>query len=539
MAYRFVPTFIIAVLALCAAAPQSQHVSRALPISSVMTSAPRYAAALPNVFAGARGLSLSAAALDRFIAPSVTGADRQLARKLMAFMPANQRGDFVYLDSTSGRLMSNNPALLKYIKVSFGKPGPVGQRAAVSAHRGTTINQVRGARPMNSYGNCSPANPPPAPHGAYVRDVSPCGFSAGWGFLNVECNTTFFNYPGQEAGYLYMELTGSSGSETEGGLQYNSDTSIAPWLNVNGNIESMSMYNYSTRYGCGQQLAVFAGATTGTQIFYVQVGQVPSYIDPQTEWVNQQQFSLDQASWLFTSAPGDVTGAGTDGAGFYTPCSFCSISKTTTIAQNQIQTYSDDGSYFGVDAADDNTIVWNQLAFGDWASDCYNGTTLCTFDVSADPTVYYSGTQFYPNYPIAQSDVTPTGYGPYQSYDGISLNGSRGQSIARKPLGAFTEPLPPMPCTADAAGNCLVLEQQEPHTSSCLVGYNQRGVPLYMYGNTYIYGVYHNGSPVHFLEKVTRIDGVESTGDEPPTCARSTAWSPGDPRVKYNDQNLP
>lgn len=208
--------------------------------------------------------------------------------------------------------------------------------------------------------------------------------------------------------------------------------------------------------------------------------------------------------------------------------------KTVTIAQ-QVQDYSDDGSYFGVDAADRNTISWDQLAFGDWASNCYNGTTLCTFNVSADPTLYYLGVQFYPNYPIAQSDVTPTGYGPYQSYDGISLNGSRGQSMARKPLGAFTEPLPPMPCTADANGNCAIVQSSAPYTLCDTGQTGIHGQPVFVKGSKATYSIYRNGSPVHYLETAVRTTTVPPAAP----CTFTTRWSPGEPRVQYNDANLP
>ena len=56
---------------------------------------------VPNVFAQARGRVLRDGDVDAYIAKSVTGADRLLARELMALMPANQRGDFVYFDPSA------------------------------------------------------------------------------------------------------------------------------------------------------------------------------------------------------------------------------------------------------------------------------------------------------------------------------------------------------------------------------------------------------------------------------------------------------
>jgi hypothetical protein len=151
-----------------------------------------------------------------------------------------------------------------------------------------------------------------------------------------------------DVGFLYMELTGSGGSETEGGLQYNSDISVQPHLNVNGTDMTSQMTNFSVKYGCGQELVVWAGATIGDLgEYFVEVGQLPGYINPEDEWVNSQIVSLDNAAWMFTQTPSDINGIGTDGAGAATPCMSCSIAKVASIAQ-QVQTYSVDGSYFDI-----------------------------------------------------------------------------------------------------------------------------------------------------------------------------------------------
>ncbi len=91
---------------------------------------------VPNVFAQARGLTLSDSDIDTYIDPSVTGSDRALAHQLMRIMPANERGDFVYMDS-NGRLMSNNPAKLVYVTVTRGS-APKASQASVSARRATS-----------------------------------------------------------------------------------------------------------------------------------------------------------------------------------------------------------------------------------------------------------------------------------------------------------------------------------------------------------------------------------------------------------------
>lgn len=58
-----------------------------------------------------------------------------------------------------------------------------------------------------------------------MRLVSKCGFAAGWGFVEVPVNDSYF-VPG-DAGHLYFEVRGTSGSLTEGGFEVYSDASIA------------------------------------------------------------------------------------------------------------------------------------------------------------------------------------------------------------------------------------------------------------------------------------------------------------------------
>jgi hypothetical protein len=254
---------------------------------------------------------------------------------------------------------------------------------------------------------------------------------------------------------LYWELQGSgnygnttgSKSLVEGGLEYYSDSSIAPYLRstaVSTNGGYVTMNNNSVRYVCGSTFAIWHGATADGFTTFTEVGMVPTTIDPETEWVNSQDVSLINASWLFFAAPGDYTGSGIDRAGVNTPCLQCSISQVTSIAQNGTSTYNNDGSYFGVDNYGDNAINWLQEGMGEWGSNCVNGTSLCTFYVSSDPLVYYGGPQYYPNSTVSGSDFGPSGYGAYETYDGIAVGGSGYNANGPRPAEkGYREPLPP------------------------------------------------------------------------------------------------
>jgi len=252
--------------------------------------------------------------------------------------------------------------------------------------------------------------------------------------------------PSGDNGYLYFEIRGSAGSLSEGGLDYYSDSSIAPYQRVNCSANPggfCNLTNGSARFIAGELLAIFHGVTQSGSLLFTNVGGVPDYINPQTAYVTSQEITLINSAWIFDASQPDTTGIGTDPAGNYSPCMKCSVSQLTTIAQSGATSYAIDGAYFGVDDYGDNTINWMQVAFGNWGSDCEPGTTLCQFYVSNNPFVYYGGPQYYPNDSISQSDYAVTGYGPYETYDGIDLTGISGSSVARKPLKAINEPLPP------------------------------------------------------------------------------------------------
>ncbi len=179
-----------------------------------------------------------------------------------------------------------------------------------------------------------------------------------------------------------MELVGNAGSLTEGGLQYNSDDSIQPYLRqyIPGRgSRYITMNNNGVHYTCGQNLAVMHGATSDGSMTYTEVGQVPSNLNPSTDWVDYGVFTLNNASWYFNPSPGDLNGGGIDYAGAATPCLNCSISQVTSLAQGN-SSVSYDGSYFGVDPAGAQ-IHWMQVAFGEWESDCQQGTNMKVFTI--------------------------------------------------------------------------------------------------------------------------------------------------------------
>lgn len=495
-----------------------------------------------NIYADARGKSLSDGDLDQYISAPLSSSDRQIAHKIMRLMPPMQRGDFVYLGA-DGHAFSNNPNLLA--NTSIGSKKPQVATSTIRPSRSTSISSTR--RRMWSASQCSPPNPPANPDGVYTRDVADCGFDAGWAFVNVGCGAT--NFAPNDDGELYFEILGSEGSLVEGGLEYYNDQSIAPHFRSTaapGN-GIVYMQNNTVRYACGQTLAIWHGITSDGSMTFTEVGQVPSNLDPQTAWMNEQIVTLNNASWMFYQAPGDFhTNPNQDGANWPSPCTSCSVSKMTAIAQGNVPSglgYIDDGSYFGTNGQY-NEINWLEVGFGNWASDCTTGTSLCTFDVASDPNVYYGGTEAYPDDSTAQSCtsqtdcssyVGQTGWGPYESWAGIALPGS-GVPAARTPAGKFTEPLPPPPCNADSYGYCAASTVSYDDATCYIWTYSVHTNSYYWQAHSlstkYGYVVYQSQRQAGIATKTVSRATYGCT-------TSSTSWSPSEPRVTYNDPNLP
>ena len=161
-----------------------------------------------NRLEAAAGTSLQDSQIESYIDPSVVGQDRALLHKLMATMPSKSRGDLIFWDSTAGHMVSNNTAQLDIAPISTGKNVSRSSSVVYARTRpviSSTFNRSSHAanvRRPSDYG--SACAPPPSNTGAYVRDVSACGMTDGWGFVSVDCGTSQFA-PG-DAGYLYMEM---------------------------------------------------------------------------------------------------------------------------------------------------------------------------------------------------------------------------------------------------------------------------------------------------------------------------------------------
>jgi hypothetical protein len=339
-----------------------------------------------------------------------------------------------------------------------------------------------------------------------------------------------------------MEIVGNGGPLSvsyEGGLQYNSDSSIQPYA-AESDIGRLQLVNFNEHYACGEDLVLTAGVTYDGAFTFTEEGVVPSSCQPEAFWCSEQEFTPDNAAYLFFSAPTSFGQyPGMDSAGFPTPCGAyqgstgCSVSRITAIAQpneNNKVGYLLDGSKFGVGSI--ASIDWLEVSYGDWASDCYPGTTLCTFFFPGDPSVNYGGPEYYPDSTRSQSFVLGIpGYGPYETYDDINMTAS----TSSEHPGAFTEPLPPIPCTLDGMNYCANISYENRLTEECTPDRKQPGE--YPFEFIYWYQIFSS----HIIVGIFSDTQIWSLNRS--TCAPSQelsdTWSPSEPKVKYNDPNLP
>jgi hypothetical protein len=193
------------------------------------------------------GQDLADTDYDKFIDKAVTGSDRQRALKYLKLMPKNLRGDFVYVDVSNGKILSNRTDLVSKVKLRAAGKATAQERALAA------VGQTR--RPM-SY-------PPTggASTGLYIRWYSPQGMNALWGYATPPCDAQF-NNPSADTGYMYFNAY-SGNSQTGGsvvdagvaqGLYPHNSQTLNAYINVTGNFLYSGWTNETQTYQCSSSL---------------------------------------------------------------------------------------------------------------------------------------------------------------------------------------------------------------------------------------------------------------------------------------------
>jgi hypothetical protein len=327
---------------------------------------------------------------------------------------------------------------------------------------------------------------------------------------------------------MYYELRDGSGNLYEGGLfDPENDYSINPYMRNTG----VQLNNPNVRFTCDSDIAVMFGLVPlgggRTPYLYAAFGTISNW-SPSLAFQPQETLTEPDAAWFFSnmSSGANINSPGTDPSGAPTACTQCSITKLTTIADNNDNW---DGSQFGIDPiTGGNAVHWEEVLFGDWSNGC--NQSLCTFQYSLDSSLWYAGEENYPTVYAANADFNSNGY-VFESWDGVMDTDSGGG--ARGPEGAFQLPAP-TGCASDAYGYCV-------YATAGGLTYGVVGYCPGQRGNHALYG--YSGSEEYVIETPSQLLASSSvtytfTGNGF-VCSDVATWTPGEPKSVYGDPNLP
>lgn len=384
--------------------------------------------AAKDSFTNESGIDITDSDIDRFIDPDVTGADRALAKRLMASMPQERRGDFLYMDG-KGKVLSNRDA----IRNAYLADLPRTSKIAVARESNALSPQVY---PPVVGGNQG---------GAYLREYSQQGVTAGFGFVTIPCSDEYFI--GSDAGDTYFGENGEGSGQTEGGLQTQQNSSFPNGLSISLYARSTALVTasnqggygnvtYPTHYGCGTPIELTYGQTQGTNsgMFYTSAS-LPQY-SPLTYSIPGGTVLSTSVSYFFGPLSNDFNDIGVDPFGYPTPCKQCWMRRNTTIAQNIVNPNSNECFGFCHNLL---TVRWDQIFMGQLIS--YNNTpSLISLTFGVTATGWYGGIQYYPDNVRVQHNnanlPTPINF----DFEGIYLSPSAsGQAQA---AGTFAQLIP-------------------------------------------------------------------------------------------------
>ena len=504
------------------------------------------AADYTNRFQAAQLKHLKDSDIDAYIDSSVVGADRVMAHKLMAMIPSEFRGDFVYIDKND-RAISNNPALLRHLVLkNILQPqsdrGASNMQSTASAPTIPRLAIASNTRQTRSYTSCGPGA---TNNGPSIRLVSACGYVAAIGIVTLECGTSGgsrMGAAGGDNGYLSFELNNLGASRIEAGLQYFSDNptglqgsgGLFAYVNNGSNIAMTQQYHYP----CGQRMVLAHGLTKGSlHLTYSYAGEVPSSFNPASYWAGQP-VQFNNPSILFRDAPYDMANAqtGQDTVGNNTPCVSCAITRVTAIKQTNGP--SNDGSTFGYNASSvGHGVHWEQVAFGEWQEGCQPGAQYCYLQWSRNwqstlsSIDYNYGVSGNPPFVDQLTGPTSTNFGPWETFESIIVPPAGNVSSSgpvRHPDGAFSNA--PMPnCNVDAYGYCVAVTG----------GPGFQTIDLFC-GGAYGYDVWVTSGEQWYY--VLGPNGRLTWSDhkiDPECGGGSDTWTPSEPRTAYGDPNLP
>jgi hypothetical protein len=466
----------------------------------------------------------------RFVDPQIVGSDRQKALFFLKLMPANKRGDFVYV-SSSGSILSNRASFARGIK--FRSTSSV--TLPHTAPKQTNESRVGLVRPL-SY------PPTTGTGGAFIRTYSQQGENALYGYAVAPCDVNLPGSPGSgDSGNMYFNAYDSNGNDViDAGLGANNTSQVA--FGTSGPQQTLTVFtnpanpagsgwvNQNQLFACVVAVGIMFGSlpSPNQQYSMIAVGITP--YDPAQFTLPPSTTTWSNAAWNFYDTPAALTiGSGTWN-GIPSNCSGCSVARMTTIAQRVGFTY--DGSCFGY-CSGGADAYWYETVGGELVPTCQNsGSSFsCTIEYQSSGS-WSGGTVEYPSngYAIGFS-ATNDQY----AATGINLSPLYNTSQSLRSLPASLPQAPTTVCSPDSAGYCAVLVSQV-QTGSCNTGsVNPRGVPIIEYTYSAVYDVFKFQSLRELQETATENGHFGAAHCLP----LSYSWAPNNPATQYGDSNLP
>ena len=474
---------------------------------------------------------------DRFVDPNVRGADRELAIYFMKLMPANKRGDFVYVDP-HGRVLSNRLSVAQSVAfghVNLRRSTPTSGHETKIARRGFSKTSNRDNFPPNS-----------SYQGADIRYYSQQGVNALYGYATPPCDVNLPGTPGQggDAGYMYFNAysASSAGSLVDAGVgdhitsQYGTN-GVVPFVSVYGsgfnNPAGGQWTNSSTFYPCNVPLGMMYGTLPNQGMTMIAVG-TPTF-DPSQLMLPPTTTTWTTASWNFFNTPSGLNGPTGTWNNIPSNCTTCSVAEMFSLATNN----TNDGSCYGsCNGSPDG--FWNEVVGGELIAPCsqvVQQSFQCTIEYETDGN---GGATWASGENDTANGIYYSEANQQDAVDGINLglpgNGSNQSSSYSN--GKFIVPTPPAPsstCAPDSDGYCAI-NMGETQTGSCNTGaQSPHGGTVFVYSDTTKYYVFQKESLLELVETATETSHFGSSHCLPMT----ETWSPSEPKVKFNDSNLP
>jgi hypothetical protein len=409
------------------------------------------------------------------------------------------------------------------------------RKAFAATMRPMPISIERGASAQNASNMVEPMSYPPSSFpgsGPYIRNYSVRGVNAALGYASPKCSDVFL--AAGDGANIYFGGIGrediTNDNAIDAGLQFNSDTSIQPFVKLsNSGYWHQGWTQEGRHYTCQQSIGIMYGILDG--IHSVLMTGVPNYSPRQYE-IPPLSSTWTQGAWTFFNTPLAFNQQGVWN-GYNTMCTSCMTKRMVSISQ-PYDRFSDSSCFQGCFGR--ISMRWDQVVMGQLIQPCNqnpNVSATCTIQFFTDNR-WYGGIQQYPDHGAgifyADTDV-------HNGYEGLNLDPRySNSSYSDLPADGSFGTLPPAPpdCTVDSYGYCAENSGNSTDgTISCWDGISHwHNFPATMTTSYSVYG--SSGYIETATETTTNYDGGD--GACPST---DTSWDPQEPSQQFGDPNLP